>query len=317
MASSPTAAQILFSQIEEGGYPFIVSFLNDPARSESAWLEYKGATHRTGEEADDWYKGLWSKYLSGFANTGGGLLIWGIDAQNQLPTHLRLIPDCALRAARLEQLLNNATDPAVANVLIRAYSKPGDTEGLIACIIPESEMKPHQAQWGERRGAYLIRIQDDMQICPQPLLRSLFGQKLTTRFKMHAKLELDFHRMISFTLSLVAIGPASAEELVFHVIPENVSQLSLHSPLPPFQTFMGSADVVRSGVAIPPRLKVPAFRFAAHSPPGNEMVISVYLFCHNSPAQFVRYMFSDVEIGGAAQTARTIERWEESQLLPA
>ncbi len=44
---------------------------------ETEWRDFKGAAQINDQDA----KKIWSKVLSGFANTQGGVLIWGIDAR--------------------------------------------------------------------------------------------------------------------------------------------------------------------------------------------------------------------------------------------
>jgi hypothetical protein len=147
-----------------------------PPTFEEEWLDFKGAA----AIPPDKVKEIWSKALAGFANTGGGVLVWGIDARKDRTTGvdcasaLSLVPDPNALKSRLMELHHQSTDPPVLNVEIESFSDPtASGAGFVVCLIPESPFKPHRAEHLVNK-QYYIRAGDDF-VSPSPaLLRHLF-----------------------------------------------------------------------------------------------------------------------------------------------
>jgi hypothetical protein len=92
-ALTPASSQALhfFQMIAHAERPaeYLRSLVkSNPPSFESEWLDFKGAAQLTatrqppevaGKNAEK-VKEIWSEALSGFANTQGGVLVWGIDA---------------------------------------------------------------------------------------------------------------------------------------------------------------------------------------------------------------------------------------------
>jgi Schlafen, AlbA_2 len=148
---------------------------SDPPTFETEWRDFKGAERTPGNDI----KRIWSEALTGFANTQGGVLIWGIDARKDPATGidatsgLSLVPDPAALKSRLNELHGQATDPPVLGVEIEAYSITGTSgPGFVLCFVPESPFRPHRAEYANRQ--YLIRAGDDFRTASVSLLRNLF-----------------------------------------------------------------------------------------------------------------------------------------------
>ena len=142
-------AEEYFKQIKNSASPaeFLKGLLTSkPPRFEDEWLEFKGNPHNDRDGIN-----AWSKSLSAFANTEGGVLIWGIDARKKDNTDsasgLRLITNTSEFKSRLLELLIGATDPPVSGVQIEEIVEPpGSKQGFVVCLIPESEYKPVRAE---------------------------------------------------------------------------------------------------------------------------------------------------------------------------
>jgi hypothetical protein len=146
-----------------------------PPALETEWCEFKGAAQLT----DLKIKQIWSEALAGFANTQGGVLVWGVDARKDPVTGidaasgLSLVANPAAFKSRLNELHAQATDPPVLGVEIEAYSLGGsNAEGFVVCYIPESPFRPHRAESASRQ--YIIRAGDDFVAASVSLLRHLF-----------------------------------------------------------------------------------------------------------------------------------------------
>lgn len=96
-----------------------------------------------------------ARALSGFANSNGGLIIWGVDARKNgdgvnCAIALKEIDRIPLLVSRLNELTGDAVDPTVNNVRHRPISTSGG-RGFAVSIIPESDSGPHMAKLGEDR----------------------------------------------------------------------------------------------------------------------------------------------------------------------
>ena len=146
-----------------------------PPVFENEWLEFKGAAQIN----EISIKKAWSEALAGFANTQGGILIWGVDARKDQQTGIdaaygrSLVKNPSAFKSRLIELHRQATEPPVLGVEIEAYSSSGSQgEGFVICFIPESSFRPHRAEYSQRQ--YIIRAGDNFVTAPVSLLRNLF-----------------------------------------------------------------------------------------------------------------------------------------------
>jgi hypothetical protein len=176
----PVSRAKLFYDEECSDFASFQALINEQAE-ENEWREFKGAefidaplppqgTQEKGRNSDP--KKTWSENLSAFANTGGGVLIWGIRAPRRKAKSLSLAHDANALSDRLKELQNDAADPPVPGVEIRAILAPTSKQGLVICYIPPSKFSPHRAKWAERE--YYIRIGDSNREIPTALLRRLF-----------------------------------------------------------------------------------------------------------------------------------------------
>ena len=171
-------ASILFDQIVNDPNPvaFIEKMVADHL-PETEYLDFK----TSGGDTDN--KKNWSVALSGFGNTEGGVIIWGIDARG-IPS-----PDGSGRKidaasackpvdypATLAQLLKDVQLQAVVEPLtgveIRYWEKVAG-KGYVVCLVPEGGHKPYRADL-ESSHQYWQRVGDKFALLPHSLLRSLF-----------------------------------------------------------------------------------------------------------------------------------------------
>lgn len=164
-----------------------------PPEFETEWRDFKGAAQISDQDE----KKTWSKALAGFANTQGGVLIWGVDARKDQATEidaacgLSLVKNPFALKSRLNELHHQATEPPVLDVEIEAYSIPGTDKGFVICFIPESPFRPHRAEHAERQ--YYIRVGDDFIVPCVSHLRNLFFPQsrclLVPELKAHCAVE--------------------------------------------------------------------------------------------------------------------------------
>ncbi len=127
-----------------------------------------------------------AKAISGFANTGGGVLLWGVN-EGPPPT-LQAITGVETFLKRLLDLAGQATDPRVQGIDGEWLpSKADPTAGYAALLIPESQLPPHRVilKLKEVQHHYYVRTASNFDIASHIHLEDMFGRrpqpKLITR----------------------------------------------------------------------------------------------------------------------------------------
>jgi hypothetical protein len=182
-------AKEFFQQIinsPDGSFNFLER-LAQPASNteENEWMDFKGAAEITAhyhpsapshkeldKENDKKILSIWSEYLGAFSNSGGGLLVWGIDAPGKTVVGSSLVKDAKRLRDRLLSTALEVVDPPVQNCKVEAMLKPGSAEGFVVCLIPPSKFAPHRSKKAARE--YYIRSQDSNINCQAAVLRRLF-----------------------------------------------------------------------------------------------------------------------------------------------
>jgi hypothetical protein len=183
--SDQSAIEDYFLQIAGNtskGFAFLSSLISsDPPTYETEWLDFKGDVPLNGEAL----KGHWSRALSGFANTGGGILVFGIDARKDQTTNidaahkLALVTNPEALRSRLMELHHQATEPPILGVEAVCVPGPGGA-GFVVCKIPASPFRPHRAEHCKKQ--YYVRAGDDFFEAGPGLLRTLFYPQYSPSF---------------------------------------------------------------------------------------------------------------------------------------
>lgn len=117
--------------------------------------------------------------IAGFANSAGGLIIWGIEARKNsdgvdCATALAPVSQVQLLVTRLNALTGEATDPALDGVRHR-FIEFAHGQGIAITLVPESESGPHMAKLGENR--YYKRIGDGFYKMEHYDIADMFGRR--------------------------------------------------------------------------------------------------------------------------------------------
>lgn len=115
---------------------------------EGLYLEFKQKQDSRDGKLSNVDKEHFSKALSGFANSGGGIFLWGVEVRKKDESAKKLKPinevDNFIRS--LKSLLLNAVQPFVDDIIIEKIPKNNsESRGYVKCYIPVSEKAPHRA----------------------------------------------------------------------------------------------------------------------------------------------------------------------------
>ncbi len=155
--------------------------------------------------------------VSSFANASGGDLIFGIEAQNGIPSKLVGLPPLSLDGdiLRLENILRDGLDPRIPNVKFWPIKL---MSGMALVIrVPRSWMPPHRVKYGgssrfyarNSAGKYELEVSE---------MRPLFA--LTTSAVEQIR-NFRVERLSKITSGELSVPLKGQHRLVLHVIPFN------------------------------------------------------------------------------------------------
>jgi len=165
----------------------IERFVSD-AQEEHLTLDFKSIQNAALKRPDD--KRSIARSLSGFANSEGGLIIWGVDARKNdrgidAATALSPITELDRLVPRLNELTGEATSPVVEGVRHRPIDI-GDNAGFGVTYVPESETGPHMARLGENR--YYKRSGDSFYVMEHFDVQDMFGRRKQPKLELSIRI---------------------------------------------------------------------------------------------------------------------------------
>jgi Putative DNA-binding domain len=165
----------------------------------------------------------WSKALSAFANTAGGLLIWGVKCSRNSdgidePSGFDFVTNGTRLRDKLVAQHTQANSDFVEGVDIRVVNfKAGGS--VVVCYIPEGSNKPYRADYASK--AYFIRMQSNSLVMPHSMLRSLFYPRSSPKFQLELTASIRHEGQghhVDFSVQLQNTGTATADEVIVRVI---------------------------------------------------------------------------------------------------
>jgi hypothetical protein len=172
-------AQELFERLIAGGAPEVEAFIRDEV-TEELFLDYKrSADNGGGNSLNNGDRSNLARAISGFANSAGGVIVWGVDCRNingrgdvpsisfpiQFPTRFK---------SWLEQATSGLTIPPHSGVRHMALEIPNRPEGYVLSLIPEGAHAPYQTV-GDMR--YFMRAGSNFSAVPHAVLAGMFGRR--------------------------------------------------------------------------------------------------------------------------------------------
>lgn len=147
---------------------------------ESLFLDFKrspadGASRQLAPEDN---KNL-SKSVSGFGNSSGGVIVWGVDCRREANTGNEVaqkhpLLDAGGFATKVQNAISRATVPPHPGVQVSFFAEAEtSTAGYVAVLIPQSHIGPLRSVVTNH---YHLRSGSDFGIVPHDVLAGMFGR---------------------------------------------------------------------------------------------------------------------------------------------
>jgi hypothetical protein len=231
-------AKELFEKIKSDGKSAIEEFILT-RKAEELFLDFK----RSADDGNEQHlnqndrKNL-AKAISGFGNSEGGVIIWGVDcskafdgsdvAKAEYP-----ITNVKRFVSWLEGTISGCTIPPHTGVQNHPIEIDTKGKGFVITYIPKSEHAPHQEIQSRK---YYIRAGSDFIPTPHDVLAGMFGKRPQPNIKrnyMVYPIKIDGERVrILIGFHICNNGPGIAESLFASALP-----LSIGGPNCSFQFF--------------------------------------------------------------------------------
>ena len=204
-------AEELFEDINRRGFLAIEDLFVDRTY-ENLFLDFKRInTNATQKGLDNSDRNNLAKAISGFGNSEGGLVIWGIDCstsggQPDIAAAKLPVVDPAGFATKIENAVSGLTIPIHSTIqthTVEDTSQPG--KGYVVTLIPQSNYAPHQTTHDRR---YLIRVGSNFEPVPHDVLSGMFGRRPQPRI---------IHRYIINPAEVKVIGGQHVVETKFWI----------------------------------------------------------------------------------------------------
>lgn len=187
--------RLLFDQIRAAGPPHFQLMLNE-RWAENPILDFKCASKNSAPMTDDDIKN-YAAALSGFANSEGGIIVWGVDCRkngaDEADTVQALCPISGLKRfeSDLQQFAACIVSPGIVGVEHHLVEDaPGSDRGFAVTFIPKGEGEPHMARAkGQHRFYY--RTGHSFLIMEPWMLADRYGRRPQPKLELAWRIELD------------------------------------------------------------------------------------------------------------------------------
>jgi hypothetical protein len=165
-----------------------------------------------------------AKSLSGFANSAGGIIVWGVDARQNddgvdCAGATSEIKQLKMFLSRLNEFTGQAVSPIVDGVRHKIIERTADT-GFAATLVPESQSAPHMAKLGEDR--YYKRAGASFYKMEHFDLEDMFGRRQKPSLEIVFEEGTKAEGVEDLIVLIVNNGRAVARHMGFLLIFENV-----------------------------------------------------------------------------------------------
>lgn len=178
-------AEDLFARFESEGEAYMDELIGTQ-QTEFLFLDYKrSADNGGGRTLHQRDRDNLSKAISGFANSEGGVMVWGVecDSATDLPSTKMPLDNPAQFRAKVESMITGATVPPHRGVVSHAFPCAADPgKGFVVTLVPKSNDAPHRRIWGTE--GYYARSGSDFKQMGHDTLAGMFGRRPTPQMSL-------------------------------------------------------------------------------------------------------------------------------------
>lgn len=302
-------ARDLFTRLQQAGVAAIDEFIRE-RRSEELFLDFKRVAHDgAGDRLDTDARKNLSKAISGFGNSEGGVIVWGVDCRpnsqrGDVAQAKHPLVDAARFKSQLEGAVSGCTippHPLVEHCVIPASIAADDRSGFVATLIEAASNPPLRDTEDQH---YHVRAGSSFQIVSHGVLGGLFGRPPAPRLSHHWEIRVVERQsmncmVVKTTLHVRNIGIAIAREifasvdlvtklgdrsqcLVRAIQSEEWERSSIHRRL--------HSNMSRDSVRLAPGAVIDAFEVELWlpEPPAADLVLDCTVGCSNGPPEHFR-----------------------------
>lgn len=239
-------ARELFEKLKNQGKCCIEEFII-ARKSEELFLDFKrSADSGNGQRLHDNDRKNLAKAISGFSNSEGGVIVWGIDCSrgfdnSDVASAERPIINVRRFVSWLEGVISGCTIPPNTGVQNHPLEIDSKGNGFVLTYVPKSDHAPHQDISSKK---YYIRAGSNFVPILHDVLAGMFGKRPQPNIKrnyMAYPIKVDGNRVrIHVGFHICNNGPGIAESLFASALP-----LSIGGPNCSFQFFTQHKDFRR------------------------------------------------------------------------
>jgi predicted HTH transcriptional regulator len=212
-------------------WPKVVALV-DQKQEENLHLDFKLVANSELTNKEDTRN--FAKALSGFANSSGGIIIWGIDARKNADkidcaTAVVELVNPPLMVTRLNSMTGTATSPLIEGVRHKPIINDQTGRGVVATLVPDSDSGPYMAKLGEHR--YYKRSGDSFYKMEHFDLEDMFGRRQKAKLEILAEHKSIEDGVEEITVRLLNMGRAVARHAGFVMRFENADLVSVSDQL--------------------------------------------------------------------------------------
>ena len=221
MSGPASAARQLFDQLVHGGAEAILSALRAPD-PEHDILDFKRvATSRFGAGSlVDGDRSNLGKCISGFANSGGGVVVWGLDDP---PANTEWAPGCPDAAAFIQAARQQATrlaEPPQAGLEFVEVPGPNGDPPAVLMLVPPRSTAPVQAK-NKKSRVFFFRAGESFVPATPELVGAMFGKtgSAVLHLRMHPQggnVSDEVFRQGKMTLGIELLVENTGSDIGFH-----------------------------------------------------------------------------------------------------
>ena len=271
---------------------------------ENNWLECK---RKENPAIGDVGNGDWkyfAKAQSGFANTSGGVLVWGLkatkEAEVDVVQSIEEIHELRKFESRMRELESRGIERLVAGIEYKTITT-GEDKGLLAILIPQSSRPPHRSL---RDYKFYMRAGGTFSSLDLKVIEELFHRRMTPKLEFFVK-QAD---SMTIVLCLRNGGEATAKSpfVVFSMPPsiqhtkyelDGNNRLTSCLPMSSYRGRAGRFMEWRDGMSfvVHPEQEVQIIALRRKTPgqftPGNHFLFDYYVYAERMPPEVGTYRF--------------------------